>query len=512
VREDGTVKVLDFGLAKVGVFRDAAAGLSNSPTMIGASKPGMILGTAAYMSPEQAKGLEADRTSDVWAFGCVLYEMLAGHAVFAGRSVSEVLSEVLKSEPDWRQLPPGTPEGIRRLLRRCLQKDRKLRLHDMADARIEIDDSGSAPVVDGGGSAVDRTRERVAWLLALGFATAMAAILVAWVSRRPAPVAEMRLDITTPPTADLVSLAISPDGQKIVFAATSEARSRLWLRSLNATSARPLEGTSAASLPFWSPDSHSVGFFADGKLQRIDIDGGSATVVANAPYGRGGSWNRNGVILFVPNPGSPILKISDTGGESAPVTRVEARQQHQSPQFLPDGRHFLYYALGTPDAGAVYAGELEGSEMKRIVLADAAAVYAPFGHLLFVRRGTLFAQDFDPFRLTLGSTSFPVAEHVAVQGSSAALSAAGTGPIIYRSGSTDAQLAWFDRSGKEMGTVGDPDSALSSPALSPDGRRVAVLRHVGGNLDIYLLETARAGLSRFTVDAADDIFPIWSMD
>jgi Tol biopolymer transport system component len=397
-------------------------------------------------------------------------------------------------------------------LHRCLQKDRKVRLHDMADACIEIDDAQNAPLVNGRGSAVDRTGERVAWLLALGFVTAMAAILVAWTSRRPAPVAEMRVDITTPPTADLVSLAISPDGQKIVFAGTSEARPRLWLRSLDTASARPLEGTSAASLPFWSPDSRSVGFFADGKLQRVDIDGGSATVLANAPYGRGGSWNRDGVMLFVPNPGSPILKISDSGGESAPVTKLDARQQHQSPQFLPDGRHFLYYALGTANAGAVYVGELEGSEIKRLVAADAAAVYAPSGHLLFIRRGTLFAQDFDPLRMAMGSTAFPVAEHVAVQSSLAALSAAGTGPIVYRTGSTDAQLAWLDRSGKELGTVGDPDGALSSPALSPDGRRVAVLRQVGGNFDIYLLETTRTGLSRFTVDAADDIFPIWSPD
>ena len=324
----------------------------------------------------------------------------------------------------------------------------------------------------------------------------------------------MRVEITTPPTTDPVSLAISPDGQKIVFVATSEARSRLWLRSLNSASARPLEGTDAASLPFWSPDSRSVGFFADGKLKRIDIDGGSATVLANAPYGRGGAWNRDGAVLFVPNPGSPILKIPAAGGETVAVTTIGApQQQHQSPQFLPDGRHFLYYVLGSPEAG-VYVGQLGGSETKRILPADAAAVYAPSGHLLFVRRGTLFAQDFDPVRLALGGNPFPVAERVAVQDWSAALSASGTGPIVFRTGATEPQrqLAWFDLSGKEIGTVGDPDSDLASPSLSPDGRRVVVIKRVNGNFDLYLLETERTGLNRFTVDAADDIFPVWSPD
>ena len=347
----------------------------------------------------------------------------------------------------------------------------------------------------------------------MGLITLLAAMFVVRASRPPARAAEMRVDITTPPTTDLVSLAISPDGQKVVFAATSKARSQLWLRSLDSASARPLEGTEAASLPFWSPDSRSVGFFADGKLKRIDIDGGSATVLANAPYGRGGAWNGDGAVLFVPNPGSPILKISATGGESTAVTKVDApQQQHQSPQFLPDGRHFLYYLVGAPDVSGVYIGELGGSTTQRILAADAAAVYAPSGQLLFVRRGTLYAQAFDPVRLALGGSSLPLAERVAVQSSSAALSASGTGPIVYRTGSTDRQrqLAWIDQSGKEIGALGDPNSDSSAPSLSPDGRRVAVSRQINGNFDIYLLDMARAGLTRFTSDAADDIFPIWS--
>jgi eukaryotic-like serine/threonine-protein kinase len=516
VRDDGTVKVLDFGLAKAREIGGAVAGLTNSPTMIGASTTGMILGTAAYMSPEQAKGHAVDGLSDVWAFGCVLYEMLTAHAVFDGDSVSVILSEVLKSEPDWSRLPIETPEGIRRLLRRCLQKDRKRRLHDIADARIEIDDARSGPAANEGAASRDsRSRERIAWLIATGSVALIAALFAARASRPPARLAEMRVDIVTPPTTDLVSLAMSPDGQKIVFAGTSDARSRLWVRSLDSGSARPLEGTETASLPFWSSDSRSIGFFADGELKRIDIDGGSATVLANAPYGRGGAWNGDGTMLFAPNPGSPILAIPAAGGTPVAVTRVEeSHQRHQSPQFLPDGRHFLFYVAGAPDAGGVYIGELGGSKTTHILSADAAAVYAPSGHLLFVRRGTLFAQSFDPVRLALGGSSFPVAEHVAVQDSCAALSTSGTGPLVYRTGSTapQQQLTWLDQSGRETGTVGDPDSAPSTPSLSPDGRRVALQREVSGNIDIYLLETARNGLSRFTVDAADDIFPIWSPD
>ena len=517
---DGTVKVLDFGLAKATVRDGAAGDGSHAPTMtIGGTREGMVLGTAAYMSPEQARGQAVDKRTDIWAFGCVLYEMLTGRAVFPGETISDTIAAILEREPEWGALPAHTPAGIRQLLRRCLDKDPKRRLHDIADARIEIDDARSAPHVEGRVTpAAAGSRQRIVWLAALGFVALIAAVWAVWASRLALPAAEMRVEITTPPTKDLVSLAISPDGQKIVFVATSEARSRLWLRSLNAVSAQPLVGTDGASLPFWSPDSRSVGFFADGKLKRIDIDGGSARVLANAIFGRGGAWNRDGTIIFAPNPASPIFQVLATGGEPAAVTRVEAPPQvgHGLPQFLPDGRHFLYYVQGTPDASGVYVGELGGSETKRLLDADAAAVYAPPGQLLFVRRGTLFAQGFDPVRLALTGNPFPVAEQVAVDILNlAALSASSTGPIVYRTGSAGGQrqLAWFDRSGKELGKVGDPDGnlAFGSTSLSPDGRRVAISRS-GGNFDIWLLEMGRGVLNRFTTDAADEIAPIWSPD
>jgi eukaryotic-like serine/threonine-protein kinase len=517
---DGNTKVLDFGLAKVREAQGFATSLSNSPTLMSASTPGIIMGTAAYMSPEQAKGKEADRTADVWAFGCVLYEMLTGRRVFEGETVSEILAGVLKGEPDWSRLPADTLEGVRRLLRRSLQKERKLRFHDMADVRIEVDEAQSEPQT---GARVmhsaPRRRERLAWMSAVAVLTLTAAAAIVWAAFRPVPTApEMRLEITTPMTTNPWSLAISPDGQKIVFAATSDGRSRLWLRSLDSVSARPLAGTEGALFPFWSPDSRSVGFFADEKLKRIDIGGGSAQELATVGLGFGGAWNNDGVILFS-SPGSPIFRIPATGGEPAvAVTRLETPQQqhHYFPAFLPDGRHFLYYVLGSPEARGVYVGQLDGSQTRRLLDADAPAVHASSGHLLFVRQAMLFAQQLDPIRLELTGNQVPVAERVTVGFGPpfAALSASAAGPLVYRSGSARfLHLVWFDRSGKEIGRVGGPDSLDAiSPALSPDDRRVALFRVVNGSVDVWLLELGRSVATRFTSDAANDTGPLWSPD
>ena len=518
VKDDGVVKVLDFGLAKYQAGGAGGAGLSNSPTMMPASMPGTILGTAAYMPPEQAKGKETDRTADVWAFGCVLYEMLTGRAVFEGETVGEILAGVLKTDPDWRQLPANTPEGIWRLLRRCLQKERKLRLRDIADARLEIDEARSGPQRDAHVVRnASRRGERLAWMSALALVALIAAAAIAW-AVRPLPSApEMRVEITTPPTSDPISLAISPDGQKIVFVATSDGRPRLWLRSLDSGSARPLAGTDGGFYPFWSPDNRSIGFFADGKLERIDIDGGLVRAVANAPNPVGGAWNRDGTILFAPNFTGPIFRIS-AGGEPAALTRIEARQAtHRFPQFLPDGRHFLYYVRSNDEGRGVYIGQLDGGATQRLLDADAPGIYAASGHLLFVRQERLFAQEFDPAMLALSGNPFPIAEQVAVDGQSnlAAVSASAAGPFVYRGGLAGGQRQFirFDRTGREIGKVGDPDSAgPRDPSMSPDGRRLAMHRTVNGNLDLWTLDLGRGVLSRLRSDAAADGTPVWSPD
>jgi Tol biopolymer transport system component len=329
---------------------------------------------------------------------------------------------------------------------------------------------------------------------------------------------EMRVDINTPPATDPTWLAISPDGRKLVFEANSEG-SRLWLRSLGSTVARPLPGTEGASYPFWSPDSRSVGFFADGKLKRTDIDGGYVQTLATAITGRGGSWNRDGVILFAPSSNNrPIYRIPATGGESVAVTQLDPPRQtaHHSPQFLPDGNHFLFYVSGEQLRG-IYVGQLDGAETRRLIDADNGPAYASSGQLLFVRQGTLFAQNFDLKRLAMVGDPFAITERVAgIQGVQyvAAVSASAEGPIAYRTDTgSDRQSGWFDRAGKLIEDMRNLDSSSDlDPALSPDGRRLAVARTVNGNKDIWLLEMGRGILSRFTFDAATEGRPVWSPD
>ena len=521
VRVDGVVKVLDFGLAKLN-----APNASNGPNDPNASQAptitspalltgaGVILGTAAYMSPEQAKGRDADRRSDIWAFGCVVYEMLTGRRAFPGDDLSETLAAVIKSEPDWAALPPGTPSSIHRMLRRCLNKDRKARLGDASSLRIEIDDAPSRPDADPPAARGFR-RERLAWaagvaLLGLAFALALA------VAVRPARgEPEVRFDITVPPDTAPNPLAISPDGRRIAFVAGADGRSSVWVHTLDGRAARPLEGTDGAQQSvFWSPDSGSVGFFAERKLKRIDVESGAVQTLADAPRGVGSAWNGGGVILFAPTRG-PLFRVSQAGGAVAVVTRVEGPEvRHVSPQFLPDGRHFLFFSAGDPDVQGVYVADLDGAASPRRVLADAdaAAVYAGSGHLLFPRQGALMAQRFDADRMTLSGEPWQVAESIRVDTTQGLtmLSASDAGSLVYRGGDVEAlqrRLVWFDRSGKEVQRLDDRDPVNTSHmALSPDGRRLAVRRE-----SIWTLDTARGLLSRFT-SGPEDLYPLWSPD
>jgi eukaryotic-like serine/threonine-protein kinase len=513
---DDKVKVLDFGLAKAYEREQPNAALSNSPTIsMAATNAGLILGTAAYMSPEQARGAAVDKRSDLWAFGVVLYEMLTGTRLFEGATVSDTLAHVLTKEPDWNALPEKTPAPIRKLLRRCLEKDRKRRLPDAADIRLEIDDALAAPAMEAT-PAQRRASSRLLWIAVVG--TVLVAVGLAVVRFReasPAASPETRTEITTLATTDPVSLAISPDGEKIAFVGSFEERPQLWLRFLDSTSSRPLAGTDYALFPFWSPDSRSIGFFAEGRLKRIDIDGGSVQILAKVNVPAGGAWNRDGVILFPIVPDSPLLRISVSGGEPVPATQLQEGQTgHQFPQFLPDSRHFLYYATGgSSQTGGVYLGELGSAASRHLLDSDSPAVYAA-GHLLFVRQGTLFAQSFDVVRLELGGNPHSVADHIPVGGvGTAALSASAAGPIVYRSGSSGGkrQLIWFDRTGKEIARIGNPETATPAyGSISPDYRRLAVQRRTGENTDIWLIDLARGVAERFTSDPPPDIAPIWS--
>jgi Tol biopolymer transport system component/DNA-binding winged helix-turn-helix (wHTH) protein len=330
---------------------------------------------------------------------------------------------------------------------------------------------------------------------------------------------EMRVEVTTPSTADPTSVAISSDGLKIVYVAISEGRSQLRLRLLDTGVERSLPGTDGALFPFWSPNNRSVGFFADGSLKRTDIDGGLPRILADAPAGRGGSWNREDVILFTPNAGGPIFRVSASGdGPAMPVTEIEAGS-HRHPRFLPDGHHFLYFVTGAGGARGVYVGDLKGSESpKRLSLpADAAVEFVAPNHLLFVTQAALFAQTFDPGKFELGGDAFRLAEQVTVDAAMnrAAVSASDNGSIIYRTGSGGGQrqFIWFDRRGQETEHVGEPDgSGVLGPALSPDGHHVAMYRTVDGNSDIWLMEVERGVRERFTMDSAGEVNPVWSPD
>jgi hypothetical protein len=525
VRQDGTVKVLDFGLAKL--LGDGSSGVgygsppvSQSPTITSPAMlttAGVILGTAAYMSPEQATGKAADTRSDIWAFGVVLYEMLTGTPTFPGGTTVEVLGAVLKCEPDWMALPAETPLLIRSLLRRCLQKDRSRRLRAIADARFQIEEALSEPPAGAtrqAATAVGTRRERLMWVAAIALTATSATALGAWAFRLTPPDApEVRLQIVTPPTDDLTAFAISPDGEQVVFAATIEGRSQLWLRPLAADTARPLAGTEGAVGPFWSPDGRSIGFFASQQLKRVETGGGNARAVTDAPGSLsafGGTWGAESAILFVTGPTSPLLRVSASGGLPVEAIPLEgpAQGSHRFPSFLPDGRHFLFYVTGTPNVQGVYLGSLDSKASRRLVESDSAAVFAPPDVVLFRREDSLLAQRLNLRTYHAIADPFPVAATVASVGNtfaSIAVSTSAAGPFAFRAAPTEPrQLIWVDRKGKQIGIVGDHDSSLTNlarPQLSPDGRTVALTRRVSGNVDVWLTETARGVARRFTSDA-----------
>jgi len=481
-----------------------------APTMAGA-----ILGTAAYMSPEQAKGKPVDRRADIWAFGAVLFEMLTGKPLYSGETAAETLASVMKEEPALEALPKNTPSAILNLLRRCLEKNLRQRLQHIGEARILIEGvlSGTGPANEPA-NVIRNTRERLPWVVAvMGVAAAIALSLPVIIHLRDTPPSapEMRTEIVTPSTTEPASFALSPDGRQIVFAASGGGPSRLWLRRLDTTEAQLLLGTDGASFPFWSPDSRSVGFIADNRLKRIDLGGGSPQTLTNT-VNPGATWSPDGTILFSPTTASVLFRIPASGGQSEAVTKLDKQSSHRFPQFLPGGRQFLFYAQGTPETSGIYLGSLDSSETKRLTAADTAGAYMPNGWLLFIRGGALVAQRLDLGRKELIGDPMTLADRVVFKGTAGAFSVSNAGLVAYRSGGTgQRQLVWFDRSGKMLGTMGALDANdLSAPSLSPDGHRAAVQRTVEGNRDIWLVDATRT--TRFTFDAGVDQRPVWSRD
>jgi serine/threonine protein kinase/Tol biopolymer transport system component len=521
VTPDGTVKVLDFGLAKIVQLPDTEV----QSTAV--STEGMIIGTVAYMSPEQARGRPVDRKTDIWAFGCVLFEMLVGRPTFAGETVADTIAALLDREPDWRALPQQLSIPIRQLLRRCLEKDPKRRLQHIGDARLEIEDALRLPAGD---HVVAEGRKPPARRFVRGLATGLAfgalvtAVAFALKSRAtphqsPDPASnttEMRLQIVVP-DSDVSSFAMSPDGRNLAVRGTADGSPRIWLRQMELDTARPLPGTDGGFYPFFSPDSRSIGFFAGGELKRIDIATGVVRTLASAPITRGGAWSRDGMIVFAPSTTGPLYRIPAVGGLPVEATDIHPPQQtsHRFPYFLPDGRHFLFFAAGAPDHQGVYVGSLDSTTTRRVLDADSAAVFASPDYVLFVRQGTLMAQRFSLSTMKPVDDPLPVAAQVAMRpGTIGAVAlSSSSGPIAYRPSAEQRQLVWLDRFGRRAGTLGDPDSAQPAQIrLSPDGKTVAVHRMVRGNTDVWLIESSRGIAQRFTSDRGTDYNPIWSPD
>jgi len=540
VRADGTVKVLDFGLAKA-IGQDPKTArpqdlrdLANSPTLTtpAMTEAGMILGTAAYMSPEQARGKAVDKRADIWAFGCVLYEMLTATRLFAGDSVAETLGLIFSREPDLAMLPAAAPAGLRRLLTRCLKKDAKARLRDIGEARLRIDELLTGPpegiATPPTASAAPRTPGgRLAWMAAVGFA-ALAAVAL-WAPWRQ-PVAEERAVqflLALPPEVGFQAgasggAAISPDGRAIAFVATGGGP-RLWVRRLDSLTVQELPGTSGASYPFWSPDSRSVGFFAEDKLKKIDVSGGPPVVIVGVIGARGGSWGADGTIVFGPAAG-PLQRVAALEGVSAPLTRLDpanGETAHRWPQLLPDGRHFVYFVRSTkPSRMGLYLGTLDRPDEKVfIVETNTAGLYSPPhgstpGQVLWIRSGALMAQPFDPDRGRLSGEpmTIPGAEkHVGTIGSlsQAAFSVSHQGTLIFGGANDRYQLAWFSRDGKPLASVAT--DRFAAVRMSPDGRHAAVIvTDQAGYRDIWTMDLARGLLNRLTHETAN--VPIWSPD
>jgi Tol biopolymer transport system component len=514
----GKVKVLDFGLAKALAPESEPVDASQSPTLTRTGTA--ILGTAAYMSPEQARGKPVDKRTDVWAFGCVLFEMLTGKPAFEGETTSDLIVAILKHEPDWTRLPAETPARVRALLRRCLQKDAHQRVHDIADARIEVEEAQAAGTSPELAVAADtrraRAREYAGWIAAL-LALALAGALLS--RRQPGDTRLLRASINLPDGIAVDSISLSPDGRSLAFAgAGADGRTFLWLRPLDRDAARALPGTEGAADPFWSPDGRFVGFFAQGSLKKVDVTGGLVEALSSVSLSRGGTWNRDGVIVFCRNVSGGLYRISATGGQAAPVTNPDAsrgERSHRWPSFLPDGRHILYAAQNDPEKTALYVTSLDGKEQQYLTPTTSAAVYAPPGYIIFERAGALVAQAFDPGSRRLSGDPTALADEVAFDsGPSRALFAVSeSGVLAYQTAASyNTLLAWFDRSGKRLGELASSESTFN-PALSPDGTRVALSRSTDrGARNIWIYDLLRGTSSRLTFDPGVHTAPIWSPD
>ena len=531
----GQVKVLDYGMAKA---FDPAAGVtqasggtgtehearsteheSQRPTMTSPAMTamGVILGTAAYMAPEQARGRAVDKRADIWAFGCVLYEMLTGKRLFAGEDLTETLASVVKEQPDLG----AAPKEVRRLLQRCLEKDPKKRLRDIGDAWDLLDDRPHATA-----PAPPRGRATVPWAIAAAALVVAAGLSVFHFSETPPAQPTTRFQLAWPGASSAVGgsrfFALSPNGRHMAIV----DQGALWVRSLDAVEPVRLDRTDAATYPFWSPDSESIGFFAGGQLKRIARTGGPVQVITAAQEGRGGAWSPNGTVLFSAAFGyQGLQRVPEAGGSPTAVTTLpgsSTSDAHRYPQFLPDGERFLYLHLtGATDVAGVYLGSLDGTPPVKVLEGQDSALYSPGpsgrdGYLLTCRDDTLMAQPFDPARGQAAGALFPVVEGVGRGENTGlcAVSASDTGDLVVWAGtSLVAEVTWVDRSGAHGTRVSQP-TEVDSFSLSADERRIAMAIRSGPNVsDVWTFAVPDGTPSKFTFGPDPGWgFPLWSPD
>ena len=531
ITPEGQVKILDFGLAKALESEVPGSSLSQSPTLTNAAtQAGVILGTAAYMSPEQAKGKVVDKRADVWAFGCVLYEMLTGQRAFAGGDVSDTMAAVLRLEADWEALPRDVPPVLANFLRRCLHKETKQRIHDVADVRLALE---GVFEVDAAQLSADPMapvaprpllwRRALPWFAGIALAAITGLAVWAWLGSAP-PLSTKRFTLTLPGSDELPlgsgnMLTVSPDGGTLVYRATRDGVFQLFRRPLDQFEATPMQGTEGGEYPFFSPDGEWVGFWADGALQKVPLAGGPPQRLTAMPNNaRGASWGRDDLIVFAPNtPGGSLMQVSAAGGDATALFTPDDQRLTWYPQILPGGDAVLFtLSDATPDSGELHLLILGSGEHRTVVPSAVAGRVLDTGHLVFLRSGTLWAVPFDLDRFEMVGNPVPVVEGVRVEGGGAVQFAiAGDGTLVYIPGEAatagNRGILWVDRAGQEE-PLATPARNYASLVLSPDGRRAALEIEEGGGSDVWVTELARGTLTRITADPGVDGSPLWSPD
>ncbi len=545
------VKVLDFGLAKALQDDASSADIHNSPTLtMGSTKAGVILGTAAYMSPEQAKGKSADRRADIWSFGVVLYEMLTGQQAFGGETVSDSLASVIKDAPDFTKLPAQTPQRIRELLSRCLQKDPKQRVQAIGDARIVLEEaiqdvksgsSSSGSVATPGSSIANAqtqshapnepptksTTRLLPWLIAAALALGLVAALSAlWHAPHSAEARTVELALPIPPGQALdqsngAAFAFSPDGSRIAYvvAPAEGGEGRLYVRDLDKSDAVELEGAGPAAAPFFSPDGQWIGYFGDSKLKKISVRGGTPIALAGSTGYRGGDWSEDGTIVYPREFTSGLYRIPAAGGEPAPITTLDpARREitHRWPQFLPGGQALIFTASSDNNFFShanVEAASVKDGKSRVLVENSYYGRYLPGGYLAYVSQGTLFVAPFDVNALKLTGTAIPILQHIAsdLSNGGAQFSVARTGSVIFTSGRSEddnLNMVLLDRKGNSKLLLANQGDA-ASPRFSPDGKKIAFQKGSGG---IWIYDIARGNTTPLTVDDYVATYPTWTLD